>query len=153
MKKLLMLLTIVAATSYSSEVILDVNANLVKPLSIEANTKRLEGQVTNAGGYIKFSVVDLLVTGESGRDVKIVAPKDITLHDATNNQDVVLQSKFENKNFITAGTNIELGLSLNQIGEASATYFIDGNVVSGLILNANHKAIFEGDADITVAYN
>lgn len=153
MKKLLLLSLITAATSYSVvSTKLDVNATLIKPLTITANTNSLFGSISKAGGKVTLSTVDLSVEGSSAAKVKVTAPKDITFTEKTpGKQTVVLQSKFSTTS-TTVGTNLETDLVLSATGQIATTYHIEGNVPASITTTAG-KTEFEATTDITVAYN
>lgn len=154
MKKLLILLSIVTASAAYSDVstTLDVNATLVKPLTLETSAKDLVGSVSIYGGDPRFSTVDLLVTGESGKNVIVRAPKDVTLKGtAMEPQEIVLASKFSTPE-ISTGTETATELTIDSItGKAKTTYTLTG-VVGGKF-DGIKKADFVGNINISVAYN
>lgn len=153
MKKLLILLSAITATTAYSVVTakLDVNATLVKPLSIEANAKTLFGSVSKAGGKAVLSKVDLLVSGNPSAKVKISAPKDVEfVEKAPGTLKVKLQSKFSTAS-TSVGTKLETDLSLDALGEVETVYHIEGMVAA--MPTVKDKAELEADVDITVAYN
>ena len=154
MKKLLILLSIVTASVAYSDVstTLDVNATLVKPLTLETSAKDLVGSVAIIGGDPRFSTVDLLVTGESGKNVIVRAPKDITLTGTKGEtQKIVLASKFSTPE-ISTGTETTTELTIDSIsGKAKTTYTLTGTVSENF--NGITKSDFVGNINITVAYN
>lgn len=154
MKKLLILLSIITASAAYSAVstTLDVSATLIKPLTLEASTKELQGSITTAGGTVALSTVDLLVTGMLSSKVKVLAPKDVTLYEIGGTQDIVLQSKFSSAS-TTTGTILQTDLVLDASGEMTTTYNLEGLVAKGIKVGATNKAEFVGNTDITVAYN
>lgn len=156
MKKLLILLSIVTASAAYSVVStnLDVNATLIMPLTLETSAKELVGSMTIMGGKkVTLSSVDLLVTGESGRNVRVVAPKDVTLKGTKGEtQTIILASKFTTPE-ISAGTETATELTLDPAtGEAKTTYTLEGDNVQGNFSGIT-KSDFVGDINITVAYN
>lgn len=157
MKKTLILLSIIASSVAYSAVssVLDVNATLIKPLSIDASTKDLQGSIPVAGGQVNLSTVDLLLTGVLSSKVKITAPKDVTLYNlaakGTDTPEIILQSKFSSGTIVTTGTTLETALALNAAGELTTTYSLEGTVTPVKITGA--KVNFVGNTDITVAYN
>lgn len=154
MKKLLILLSMVTASGAYSAVstTLDVNATLIKPLTLESSAKELQGSITTAGGAVALSTVDLLVTGMLSADVNVIAPKDVTLYEVGGTQDIVLQSKFSST-ATTTGTTLQTKLTLDASGEVTTTYNLEGTVKTGIKVGASNKAEFVGNTDITVAYN
>lgn len=153
MKKLLILLSIITvSTAYSAvSTTLDVSATLIKPLTLEASTKELQGSTTTAGGPVVLSTVDLLVTGMLSANVKVMAPRDVTLYEVGGTQDIVLQSNFSSPS-TTIGTTLQTALKLDAAGEVTTKYNLEGNVVKTTV-GASNKAEYVGNADITVAYN
>lgn len=154
MKKLLILLSMVTASGAYSAVstTLDVNATLIKPLTLESSAKELQGSITTAGGAVALSTVDLLVTGMLSADVNVIAPKDVTLYEVGGTQDIVLQSKFSST-ATTTGTTLQTKLTLDAAGEVTTTYNLEGTVKTGIKVGASNKAEFVGNTDIIVAYN
>lgn len=153
MKKLLVLLSVITASTAYSVVStkLDVNATLVKPLSIVADAKYLYGSISNAGGKVVLSKVGLTVTGDTGANVRITALKDITFTQKAGGQTVTLMSKFSTESK-TVGKEVVTDLKLSSLGEVETTYNIEGDVPA-TITTTGGKAEFEADTDISVAYN
>ena len=152
MKKLLILLSVITASTAYSVVStkLDVNATLVKPLTITANANSLYGSISKAGGKVVLSKVDLKVTGDTGAKVKVTALKDIVFIQKVGGQTVTLSSKFSTPS-TTVGTKLETDLVLTA-GEIDTIYHIEGDVPATITV-AGGKAEFEADTDISVAYN
>lgn len=158
MKKILILLSIVVATSTYSAIStrLDVNATLIRPLAIETSSNDLQGSMSVSGGTVSLSTVDLTVTGLLNSDVKITAPKDVTLYNpnptGTDTREIILQSVFTRAGSTsTTGTQTIAALRLDAQGEGSVTYSLTGTVPA--ISITGNTVDFVGNADVTVAYN